>query len=145
MSGLGGIDEVFNPGAFEAKQFLDAEQRLPAPAPLAGDPAGDIYGDEPIVLDLVDEDEEDQDARLTPEQAAALAASQPAQPSAEDEERAAVASSIAVHALAYEHALAQETPDAEPEPGAHADVDAAIDAVPEEVVPSADGPRHAAD
>ena len=35
MSGLGGIDEVFKPGAFEAKQFLDAEQRLPAPAPLA--------------------------------------------------------------------------------------------------------------
>lgn len=145
MSGLGGIDEVFNPGAFEAKQFLDAEQRLPAPAPLAGDPVGDIYGDEPIVLDLADEDEEDQDARLTPEQAAALAAEQPARPSAEDEQQAAAASSIAVHALAYEHALAQETPDAEPEPGAHADVDAAIDAVPEEVVPSSDGPRHAAD
>ncbi|MBF4568008.1 hypothetical protein ITJ57_04425 [Plantibacter sp. VKM Ac-2880] len=144
MSGLGGIDEVFNPGAFEAKQFLDAEQRLPAPAPLAGDPVGDIYGDEPIVLDLVDEDEEDQDARLTPEQAAANAASSSI-PTVGDDEEAAVASSIAVHALAYEHALAQETPDAEPEPGAHADVDAAIDAVPEEVVPSSDGPRHAAD
>ena len=145
MSGLGGIDEVFNPGAFEAKQFLDAEQRLPAPAPLAGDPVGDIYGDEPIVLDLVDEDEEDQDAHLTPEQAAANAAANATPTVGDDDEQVAVASSIAVHALAYEHALAQETPDAEPEPGAHAYVDAAVDAVSEEVVPSSDGPRHAAD
>lgn len=136
MTGLGGLDEVFNPGAFEAKQFLDAEQQLPAPAPLAGDPVGDIYGDEPIVLDLVDEDEEDQDAPLP---AAA------AGPADVDDEQAVVASSIAVHALAYEHALAQETPAVEPEPGAHADVEAAVDAVPDEVVPSADGPRHAAD
>lgn len=137
MSGLGGIDEVFNPGAFEAKQFLDAEQQLPAPAPLAGDPVGDIYGDEPIVLDLVDVDEEDQDAQLTPDQVTGAPA---------DDEEAAVASSIAVHALAYEHALAQETPDPEPEPGAHADVDAVIDAVPDDVSPSStDGPRHAAD
>jgi len=136
MTGLGGLDEVFNPGAFEAKQFLDAEQQLPAPAPLAGDPVGDIYGDDPIVLDLVDEDEEDQDAQLP---------NPPAGPSSDED--AVIASSIAVHALAYEHALAQETPALEPEPGAHADVDAVIDAVPEDadLDTSSDGPRHAAD
>lgn len=137
MSGLGGIDEVFNPGAFEAKQFLDAEQQLPAPAPLAGDPVGDIYGDEPIVLDLVDVDEEDQDAPLSVDELDGTPA---------HDEQAAIASSIAVHALAYEHALAQESPDPEPEPGAHADVEAVIDAVPDDVsASSSDGPRHAAD
>ncbi|MGK9149199.1 hypothetical protein KXS11_16315 [Plantibacter flavus] len=134
MTGLGGLDEVFNPGAFEAKQFLDAEQQLPAPAPLAGDPVGDIYGDEPIKLDLVDLDEEDQDARFPTD----------GSPS-DDDDSAAAASSIAVHALAYEHALAQEAPEPEADPGAHADVETAIDAPSADVEPSADGPRHAAD
>ncbi|MFZ4895500.1 hypothetical protein ACL9RL_13710 [Plantibacter sp. Mn2098] len=52
MSGMGGIDEVFNPGAFEAKQFLDAEHELPAPAPLAGDPDHDIYADGPLHIEV---------------------------------------------------------------------------------------------
>jgi len=40
--GLGGVDEVFNPTRHEAQIELDRQTILPAPAPLAGDGAGDI-------------------------------------------------------------------------------------------------------
>jgi hypothetical protein len=62
MSGMGGIDEVFNPGAFEAKQFLDAEHELPAPAPLAGDPDHDIYADGPLHIEIPADADERLDA-----------------------------------------------------------------------------------
>ena len=40
---LGGIDEVFNPTRYETQLELDRQSVLPAPAPVPGDGAKDIY------------------------------------------------------------------------------------------------------
>jgi len=42
---FGVLDEVFRPAAYEASTIQEVETRLPAPAPLAGDPGPDGDGD----------------------------------------------------------------------------------------------------
>ncbi len=42
---FGVLDEVFRPATYEASTIQEAETRMPAPAPIAGDPGPDGDGD----------------------------------------------------------------------------------------------------
>ncbi|WP_152649915.1 hypothetical protein [Demequina globuliformis] len=49
---MSGLEEVFNPGAVDAIDYLAREKVLPAPAPVAGDPIRDEDGAELFIPPL---------------------------------------------------------------------------------------------